>query len=489
MAIGAHFYTTSEAERDHALAVFGYVDEGIACFLPTVRTEDTTGLARLFKWSTSDHFYTTYHSEVVSAVNSFGYVDENISYLVFGPPGEDRKPLYRLCDYDNGHHFYTISEIERDDAVANHNYTKEGIACYVFESKLGDRIPLFRLRKAADLKSFVRLHLKVLTPPDIPISAMLKAMRQVYTTAGIRVDVIPFNSYAAEGTACFVFPFQAMETTNLFRLYNPVNGDHFYTTSTVERDNAAANLGYVREDAADTTYFAFTSPGHGRVALYRLFNPNSGDHFYTTSEFERDNAWTNLGYVKEGIACFVFDSWHPGTVPFFRLYDSSNGDHFYTTSQSEAFNATVTELLDLPLLTDLDDGPCDNGTVTAESTSLFSNRNNVVASHDIVAYFIRSTNGVSGMLNGCAVSPPGQPGCVVTQGASVWTLGHEVGHVLGLSHVDTKTDCTKAGFVPTRLMTGCGTARIMGVPILSEAEMQTMDESDLTIDIGNVIYG
>lgn len=46
------------------------------------------------------------------------------------------------------------------------------------------------------------------------------------------------------------------------------------------------------------------------VPLYRL--QGHGDHFYTTSESERDNAISSYGYVSEGIACYVEDS--PGSV-------------------------------------------------------------------------------------------------------------------------------------------------------------------------------
>ena len=39
------------------------------------------------------------------------------------------------------------------------------------------------------------------------------------------------------------------------------------------------------------------------VPLYRL--QGHGDHFYTTSADERDNAVSQYGYANEGIACYV----------------------------------------------------------------------------------------------------------------------------------------------------------------------------------------
>src|SRR5215468_4548108 len=110
-------------------------------------------------------------------------------------------------------------------------------------------------------------------------------------------------------------------------------GDHFYTTSAAERDNAAAEFGYANEGVA---CFVLQSPGvAANVQLYRLYSPATGDHFYTTSVTERDRAMLNFGYTDEGIACNVFSSAQPGAEPFYRSYNPGNGDHFYTTSAAE----------------------------------------------------------------------------------------------------------------------------------------------------------
>lgn len=110
-----------------------------------------------------------------------------------------------------------------------------------------------------------------------------------------------------------------------------------------------------------------------------------------------------------------------------------------------------TEDLDVAAgLVDINVGPCVLGSVTAEQAALFANRDNAPTT-DVVVYFVRST---VPPFNGCASSPPGQPGSVVARGASLWTLGHEVGHNLTLRHV-TGSD---------RLMTGGGTGNITNAP-------------------------
>lgn len=112
-------------------------------------------------------------------------------------------------------------------------------------------------------------------------------------------------------------------------------GDHFYTTSAFERDNAVAEFFYVSEGVA---CFVPSSAGTGTTELFRMVNGSSGDHFYTTSAFERDNASQN-GWSSEGTACLVFGSQQPNTVPLFRSFNAGNGDHFYTTSMAEWNNA------------------------------------------------------------------------------------------------------------------------------------------------------
>ncbi|MEB8704204.1 matrixin family metalloprotease, partial [Bacillus cereus] len=126
-----------------------------------------------------------------------------------------------------------------------------------------------------------------------------------------------------------------------------------------------------------------------------------------------------------------------------------------------------TETLNLPALNDVDVGGCTLGTVTQEQIQLFANRKNAWG-NDVVVYFVRSTVPA---YNGCAAHPDGEPGAVVAQIASLWTLAHEVGHVLGLNHVNDNN----------RLMTGNGTSNITNPPPdLISTEVNSMRASTLT---------
>jgi serine/threonine protein kinase/ribosomal protein L33 len=124
----------------------------------------------------------------------------------------------------------------------------------------------------------------------------------------------------------------------MYRLVSATTGDHFYTMSAAERNNAVAAYGYRNEGIA---YYTFSGPVANSVPLYRLVSTTTGHHFYTTSASERDKAVAAYGYRYEGIACYVFSSAVPKSVPLYRLYNSKNNDHLYTTSAAESKNAVA----------------------------------------------------------------------------------------------------------------------------------------------------
>lgn len=158
------------------------------------------------------------------------------------------------------------------------------------------------------------------------------------------------------------------------------------------------------------------------------------------------------------------------TIPVFKMIDAMK--RAYAGIWVEMASFEVLNLTD-PLvgyLNDLEVGGCTMGTTTAEQNSLFSFRN-FAGINDVVVYFVRSTVPPS---NGCAAHPAGKPGAVVTQNATQWTLAHEVGHVLGLKHVNDNN----------RLMTENGTSNITNPPPnLSSSESATMVASPFTVEV------
>jgi hypothetical protein len=147
------------------------------------------------------------------------------------------------------------------------------------------------------------------------------------------------------------------------------------------------------------------------------------------------------------------------------------------TRQDFTSSSIVTSLRDLDVVAN-----CPAGQVTAEQVQLFNNRDNV-GDLELAIHFVRSTNPV---LNGCASHPDDIFGAVVTQIASVWTLAHEIGHVMGLSHIsgenqgcpDSMPNCCSTPDT-TRLMTGCSTSNITGTPTIDQGEIDTLRGSSL----------
>ena len=121
----------------------------------------------------------------------------------------------------------------------------------------------------------------------------------------------------------------------MYRMYNPNSGEHHYTGSEEERDNLV-NVGWNYEGVA------WNAPVYIGEAMHRVHNPNSGDHHYSASEEEIANL-VSLGWQYEGVA---WNSAPPSDdegfrtdSPQFRMYNPNTetglGSHHYTGSWEE----------------------------------------------------------------------------------------------------------------------------------------------------------
>ena len=132
--------------------------------------------------------------------------------------------------------------------------------------------------------------------------------------------IIPgIDSYVDTNTWYGTYP-----PTSMFRLYNPNSGEHFYTGSEEEM-GYLASLGWQYEG------IAWNAPVDSGTPVHRLCNPNTGDHHYTMS-LEEVEMLRAAGWIYEGVA------WNSdGTVPQYRLYNpnAQTGIHHYTSSTQE----------------------------------------------------------------------------------------------------------------------------------------------------------
>ena len=119
-----------------------------------------------------------------------------------------------------------------------------------------------------------------------------------------------------------------MGTEVMYRLYNPYSGEHFYTSSLVERE-VLVTVGWTDEGVG------WVAPTEGDP-VYRLYNPNAGDHHYTMSAHERD-VLVEAGWTDEGVGWYSANEKDVTALPVYRQYNpnAATGTHNYTLSKDE----------------------------------------------------------------------------------------------------------------------------------------------------------
>ena len=113
-------------------------------------------------------------------------------------------------------------------------------------------------------------------------------------------------------------------TSALYRLYNPWTGEHLFTTDAHEVQTLTP-LGWRYEGIIGQA-----SMQEG-TAVYRLYNPTTGEHHYTTNLDEVARCVAN-GWVKEGIAFYsqgdqaVYSMYNPYAKSFYHHYTSDENE-------------------------------------------------------------------------------------------------------------------------------------------------------------------
>ena len=116
-------------------------------------------------------------------------------------------------------------------------------------------------------------------------------------------------------------------THSMYRMYNPNSGEHFYTGSMTERQNLEA-AGWKYEGVG------FTFPATTGKPVYRLYDKfGTMEHLYTMDEAEKDQLLAE-GWVLEGVA---FNSGREDEVPQYRLHNpnATIGAYHFTASVEE----------------------------------------------------------------------------------------------------------------------------------------------------------
>ncbi len=175
----------------------------------------------------------------------------------------------------------------------------EGIACYVAEKPLAGHVPLYRAWNGTD---------------------------HFYTTDKAEYDGLA-NKYSREGFACYVAT-SSMGHTSLIPDQGNVTHEPVLATSPAKHTPLFPD----KERLPRVPSAAKSSVEH--IPLYRFYNASKDDHFYTTSELEKNNL-QGSSWQFERVEGYVQNTPDQDHVAFYRAYNEAIVDHFYTTRWNE----------------------------------------------------------------------------------------------------------------------------------------------------------
>ncbi|MBW3093676.1 hypothetical protein KIH79_12270 [Bifidobacterium sp. 82T10] len=155
------------------------------------------------------------------------------------------------------------------------------------------------------------------------VSAMVALLTLIAGLCIMPMTAVTANAAWVQEGIAWMAP--ATGGTEVYRLANPRTGLHHYTTDANERD--------VLKNKRHWTYegVAFHADTEGQP-VYRVYNPRSQKHNYTMDSSERDILVQRHGWQYEGISWYVSDS---ATLPVYRALNQSNGEHLWTVDAKE----------------------------------------------------------------------------------------------------------------------------------------------------------
>lgn len=133
----------------------------------------------------------------------------------------------------------------------------------------------------------------------------------------------------------------------LYQMWNNQTVDHYYAANEADR-NFARSVGYQDQEIAG---YVDTQPTPGvTVPLYELWSTTYTDHFYTTDWNQVHNAYHSWPYYQQNnppikVVGYVQPTRQIGTLPFMQLWYAGrpsvpgDADHFYTTDNWQRDNA------------------------------------------------------------------------------------------------------------------------------------------------------
>jgi hypothetical protein len=121
-----------------------------------------------------------------------------------------------------------------------------------------------------------------------------------------------------------------------YRLYSPGTFEHLYTTDLNEYNVLPVCCAWQAEGAIYRVFNGTGSfDGVDAVPYYRLYNPYSHQHHWTTDANEY-NVLPSMGFQQEGIDGYILPTAVSGALPLYRLYlNAQGGLHLWTIDANE----------------------------------------------------------------------------------------------------------------------------------------------------------
>ena len=344
-----YYYTPVAEERDMYVSLgWEYVGEVDAAEKPwhLVHNPNIEIIESSFHVTADDGEYQT--------LLSIGWEDRGFRY---GARDDSSKvPVYRVYDPNSGFRYYTRDITERD-YLLNDGWSDEGVSGYSGPETEEDLAVILEelnpSKPSEPAKPFqpgitVRGDTGIraegnLQGPNVPSNAAIEIMTGIEDSSsayyygldqaigerrigdvysvGMRVNGQSVSNGFGELTISP--PIDAKYNGHLIVVHHHRGGDGIEKIRSVARD------GYVSLTVTSLSAFAMEDTGIEAQTMYRLYNPNSGEHFYTASEFERDSVVAS-GWNDEGVGWIAPKT---SSKPVYRLY--SGTDHHYTMSAFE----------------------------------------------------------------------------------------------------------------------------------------------------------
>ncbi|MEM8723431.1 MAG: hypothetical protein AAGE84_29800 [Cyanobacteria bacterium P01_G01_bin.39] len=125
--------------------------------------------------------------------------------------------------------------------------------------------------------------------------------------------------------------------STVYRFLNNDTGVHFYTANEAEKNTVEDLANFSFEGASYSGADPLTG-AEDTVPVYRFLNENTGVHLYTISENERGAVAELENFSFEGEVFSAYETEIEGSIPIYRFFNSTTGAHFYTPSVAERDN-------------------------------------------------------------------------------------------------------------------------------------------------------